>query len=154
MCFSIIQDLMHHKEPLLMRQWKTLSKIQMFRLQAQKCPKFTALEFNDRKIVEANIDPGILQVTSKPDNEGTNSCTFLLLDIVNQLTKNKSEDYKSLAESVIIDFSKKFNIYRDKKECWLMYTKHITSSQKMACMIYLSRFSKFDRQWPDIQHPV
>ena len=124
MCFSIIQDLMHHKEPLLMRQWKTLSKIQMFRLQAQKCPKFTALEFNDRKIVEANIDSGILQVTSKPDNEGTNSCTFLLLDIVNQLTKNKSEDYKSQAESLIIDFSKKFKIYRDKNMLADVYEAH------------------------------
>ena len=28
--------------------------------------------------------------------------------------KNKSEDYKSLTESVIIDFPKKFNIYQDK----------------------------------------
>ena len=35
----------------------------------------TALEFNDRKIVEANIDPEILQVT--------NACTFLSLGIVN-----------------------------------------------------------------------
>ena len=33
---------------------------------------------------------------------------------MNQLTKNKSEEYKSLAVSVIIDFPKKFNIYRDK----------------------------------------
>ena len=30
------------------------------------------------------------------------------------LTKNKFEDHKSLAESIIIDFPKKFNIYRDK----------------------------------------
>ena len=74
----------------------------------------TALEFNDRKIVEANIDPEILQVTSIPDNDGTNACAFLSLGIVNQLIKNKSEDYKSLAESIIIDFPKKFNIYRDK----------------------------------------
>ena len=50
----------------------------------------TALEFNDRKIVEANIDPEILQVTSIPDNNGTNLCAFLSLGIVNQLTKNKS----------------------------------------------------------------
>ena len=35
----------------------------------------TALEFNDRKIVEANIDPEILQVT--------NACAFLSLGIVN-----------------------------------------------------------------------
>ena len=33
---------------------------------------------------------------------------------MNQLTKNKSEDYKSLAESIIINFPEKFNIYRDK----------------------------------------
>ena len=33
---------------------------------------------------------------------------------MNQLTKNKSEDYKSLAEFIIIDFPKKFNIYRVK----------------------------------------
>ena len=74
----------------------------------------TALEFNDRKIVEANIDPEILQVTSIPDNGGSNVCAFLSLGLVNQLIKNKSEDYKSLTESVIIDFPKKFNIYRDK----------------------------------------
>ena len=74
----------------------------------------TALEFNDRKIVEANIDPEILRVTSIPDNDGTNACVFLSLGIVNQLTKYKSEDYKSLAESVIIDFPKKVNIYQDK----------------------------------------
>ena len=43
----------------------------------------TALEFNDRKIVEANIDPEILQVTSIPDNDGTNACAFLSLGIVN-----------------------------------------------------------------------
>ena len=71
----------------------------------------TALEVNDRKIVEANIDPEILQVTSIPDNDGTNVCAFLSLGIVNQLTKNKSDDYKSLTESAIIDFPKKFNIY-------------------------------------------
>ena len=74
----------------------------------------TALEFNDRKIVEANIDPEILRVTSIPDNDGTNAWVFLSLGIVNQLTKYKSEDYKSLAESVIIDFPKKVNIYQDK----------------------------------------
>ena len=67
----------------------------------------TALEFNDRKIVEANIDP---KVTSISDNDGTDACAFLSLGIVNQLTKNKSDDYKSLTESVIIDFPKKFNI--------------------------------------------
>ena len=49
----------------------------------------TALEFNDRKIVEANIDPEILQVTSIPDNNGTNSCAFLSLGIVNRLTKKQ-----------------------------------------------------------------
>ena len=64
--------------------------------------------------MEANIDPEILQVTSTPDNDRTNACPFLSLDIVNQLTKNKSEDYKSQTESVIIDFPKKFNAYRDK----------------------------------------
>ena len=64
--------------------------------------------------MEAYIDPEILQVTSIPDNDGTNACAFLLLGIVNQLTKNKSEDYKSLTESVIIEFSKNFNIYQDK----------------------------------------
>ena len=63
----------------------------------------TALEFKDRKIVKANIDPEILQVT--------NACAFLSLGILNQLTKNKFEDHKSLAESIIIDFPKKFNIY-------------------------------------------
>ena len=63
----------------------------------------TALEFTERKIVKANIDPEILQVT--------NVCAFLSLGIVNQLTKNKFEDHKSLAESIIIDFPKKFNIY-------------------------------------------
>ena len=74
----------------------------------------TALEFNDRKIVEAYIDPEILQVTSIPDKDGTNACAFLSLGIVNQLTKSKSEDYKSLTESVIIEFPKNFNIYQDK----------------------------------------
>ena len=74
----------------------------------------TALEFNDRKIVEANIDPEILRFTSIPDNDGTNACVFLSLGIVNQLTKYKSEDYKSPAESVIIDFPKKVNKYQDK----------------------------------------
>ena len=74
----------------------------------------TALEFNDRKIVKANIDSEIFQVTSIPDNDDTNACAFLSLGIVNQLTKSKSEDYKSLTEPVIIDFPKKFNIYRDK----------------------------------------
>ena len=72
------------------------------------------LELNDRKIVEANTDPKILQVTSMPHNDGTKACTFLSLGIVNQLRKNKSEDYKSLAESIIIDFLEKFNVYRDK----------------------------------------
>ena len=73
-----------------------------------------SLEFNDRKIEEENIDPEILQVTSIPDNDDTNACAFLSLGIVNQLKKkNKSENYKSLAESIIIDFPKKFNIYRD-----------------------------------------
>ena len=75
----------------------------------------TALGFNDRNIVEKNIDPEIFQVTSIPDNDATNACAFLSLGIVNQMTKNKSEDYKSMAEYVIIDFPKKFNIYRDKK---------------------------------------
>ena len=36
----------------------------------------TALEFNDRKIVEANIDPEILQVTSIPDNDGLMRARF------------------------------------------------------------------------------
>ena len=66
----------------------------------------TSLELNDRKIVEANIDSGILKVMSKPGNEGTNLCPFLLLDIVNHLAKNKSEYYKSLAESAIINFQR------------------------------------------------
>ena len=73
-----------------------------------------ALKFNDKKVVEANIDAEILQVTSITSNDGTNTCVFLSLGILNQLTKKKSEDYKSLIESVIIDFPKKFNIYRDK----------------------------------------
>ena len=55
-----------------------------------------------------------MKVTPIPENDGTNSCAFLLLGIVNQLTENKSEDYKYLAESIIIDFPKKFYIYRDK----------------------------------------
>ena len=33
---------------------------------------------------------------------------------MNRLIKNKSEDYKSLVESVITDFLKKLDIYRDK----------------------------------------
>ena len=69
-------------------------------------PQATALGFNDRKIVEKNIDPEIFQVTYIPDNDATNACAFLSPGIVNQLTKNKSEDYKSMAESVIIRFSK------------------------------------------------
>ena len=73
-----------------------------------------ALECNDRKIVEGNIVPEILQVTTIPDNYGTNACSFLSLGIVNHFTKNKSEYYKFLVESIIIDFSKNFNIYRDK----------------------------------------
>ena len=40
--------------------------------------------------MEANIDPEILQVTSIQDTNGTNSCAFLSLGIVNQLTKSKS----------------------------------------------------------------
>ena len=35
-----------------------------------------ALEFNDRKIVEASIDPEILQVTFIPDNDGANTSRF------------------------------------------------------------------------------
>ena len=66
-----------------------------------------ALEFNDRKIVEGNRVPEILQVTTIPDNYGTNACSFLSLGIVNHFTK-------ILVESIIIDFSKNFNIYRDK----------------------------------------
>ena len=42
--------------------------------------------------MEANIDPEILQVTSIPDNGGSNVRAFLSLGLVNQLTKNKSED--------------------------------------------------------------
>ena len=55
-----------------------------------------ALEFHDREIVEANIDPEILQVTPIPENNGTNECAHLLLGILNQLTKNKSDDYNPL----------------------------------------------------------
>ena len=44
--------------------------------------------------MEANIDPEILQVMSIPDNNGTNSCAFLSLGIVNQLTKSKSSRNK------------------------------------------------------------
>ena len=73
-----------------------------------------ALEFDDREIVEANIDPAILQVTSIPDNDGTNAWEFLSQGIMNELTKSKSEDYKSLTESVIIDFPKTFHMYQDK----------------------------------------
>ena len=92
--------------------------------------------------MEANIDPGILQVTSKPDNEGTNSCTFLLLDIVNQLTKNKSEDYKSQAESLIIDFSKKFKIYRDKNMLADVYEAHNILSKNGLHDLSLTFFRK------------
>ena len=42
--------------------------------------------------MEANIDPEILQVTSISGNDGANVCAFFSLGIVNQLTKNKSED--------------------------------------------------------------
>ena len=82
------------------------------------------LELNDRKIVEANTDPKILQVTSMPHNDGTKACTFLSLGSVNQLRKNKSEDFKSLAESIIIDFPEKFNVYRDKNILADVYEAH------------------------------
>ena len=84
----------------------------------------TSLELNDRKIVEANIDSGILKVMSKPGNEGTNSCTFLLLDIVNRLTKNKSEDYKSLAESAIINFQRSLTYTEIKNMLTDVYEAH------------------------------
>ena len=84
----------------------------------------TSLELNDRKIVEANIDSGILQVMSKPDNEGTNSCPFLLLDIVNHLTKNKSEDYKSQAESAIINFQRSLTYTEIKNMLTDVYKAH------------------------------
>ena len=93
----------------------------------------TALEFNDRKIVETNIDPNILQVTSIPDNNCTKACAFLFLGIVNQLTKNSSYDYKSLKESVIVSNT-------EIKICWLTCMKHIAFSQKMPCLISSSSF--------------
>ena len=55
-----------------------------------------------------------MKVTPIPDNDGTNACRLLSLGIVNQLAKDKSNDYKSQTESVIIDFPRKCNIYRDK----------------------------------------
>ena len=93
---------------------KTLTEDSDVAMTSLAVSQATALEFNDRKIVKANIDSEIFQVTSIPDNDDTNACAFLSLGIVNQLTKSKSEDYKSLTEPVIIDFPKKFNIYRDK----------------------------------------
>ena len=69
---------------------KTLTEDSDVAMTSLAVSQATALEFNDRKIVEANIDPEILQVMSIPDNNGTNSCAFLSLGIVNQLTKSKS----------------------------------------------------------------
>ena len=54
---------------------KTLTEDSDVAITSLAVSQATALEFNDRKIVEANIDPEILQVT--------NACAFLSLGIVN-----------------------------------------------------------------------
>ena len=52
---------------------KTLTEYSDVAITSLAVSQATALEFNDRKIVEANIDLEILQVTSIPDNDGTNA---------------------------------------------------------------------------------
>ena len=49
----------------------------------------TAVEFNDRKLVEANVHPQILLVISIPDKDGINAWAFLSLGIVNRLIAGK-----------------------------------------------------------------
>ena len=68
---------------------KTLTEDSDVAMTSLAVSQATALEFNDRKIVKANIDSEIFQVTSIPDNDDTNACAFLSLGIVNQLTKSK-----------------------------------------------------------------
>ena len=48
-----------------------------------------------------------------PETDGTNSCAYLSLGIINQLLKKNSENYKYEIEDIITNFPNKFNCYRD-----------------------------------------
>ena len=53
--------------------------------------------------------------------------------------KNKSEDYKSLTESVIIDFPKKFNIYQDKNMLAYVYEAYNPTGKYCPEDVFLQR---------------
>ena len=46
-------------------------------------PQGKALNFDEKEIVEANIDHVIFQVSFIPDNDDTNICTFLSFSVIN-----------------------------------------------------------------------
>ena len=90
MSFSNIYN-MCQKDPLLMlMQWVDARIYQIFRCCNYafinlEVPPVKALIFDEEKIVEANIDHVIFQVRFLPDNDDTNTCTFLSLSVINPL---------------------------------------------------------------------
>ena len=100
-----------------------ISKIQDF-LSETSCCNFTplpvsqasALERSDQNIVKGRQLEASLTSTTVPQNDGTNSCAFLSIGIIDKMYEFSSfqkDTVISEITNVIINFPIKFNPYRD-----------------------------------------
>ena len=88
MSFSNICNMCQKNSFLMVMQWVNARFYQIFRccnyaIINLEVPSVKILIFDEQKIVEANIDHVIFQVRFLPDNDGTNTCTFLSLSVIN-----------------------------------------------------------------------
>ena len=68
-----------------------------------------------------------LTSTTVPQNDGTNSCAFLSIGIIDKMYEFSSfqkDTVISEITNVIINFPIKFNPYRDRSVCWCLRSLH------------------------------
>ena len=78
----------------------------------------TAVEKHDEKLIEENVD--FYSDNDLPKNDGTNSCSYLSLGIINHFisdTYRKFEERKFVNEvqNIVEEYPKKFNPFRSVK---------------------------------------
>ena len=106
---------------------RDITKIQDF-MSETSCCNFTplpesqasAFERSDQNIVKGRQLEASLTSTTVPQNDDTNSCTFLSIGIIDKMYEFSSfqkDTVISKITNVIINFSIKFNPYRDTSVC-------------------------------------
>ena len=111
-----------------------ISKMQDF-MSETSCCNFTplpasqasALERSDQNIVKGRQLEASLTSTTVPQNDGTNSCAFLSIGIIDKMYEFSSFQKDTVISgitNVIINFPNKFNSCRDTSVCCCLRSLH------------------------------